>query len=375
MPTDARLHAILARHRPHAAARAEFRHFEIDDGRPVPAETVTDEPGWTLYSLDRDRRAALFLEMPETLDLAEAPFSYTAQFTAARRALVVPAAALPRLAARIDPPRRLAFLFSIGRCRSTLAAKLLGGLPGVWCLGEPDAFMNLAMDRHRYQPGEMRDLVAACVRLCYRPPAGRNHAAYIVQPRSQALFLADAFHAAHPAAACLFVYRDAEAWAQSIWRMLLRLGLPVATADREARAFIWRTFTADSPPAAAMPGLDLGAELVHAEQVLAAAWVAQIERYLADLGRGVPYHTFHHDELDGSLGTVERMVAACGLDPGGLPAAMAAFGRDSQADTALAHDPAQPSFDSLQRQRVQAVIAAHPLVATIARRLPDASGP
>ena len=73
------------------------------------------EPGWTPYCVDVERRQMLLVEIPPEADLSRAPFVFLMQERLARRALVVPFAALGALGEAVAAPRRLIFVFGIGR--------------------------------------------------------------------------------------------------------------------------------------------------------------------------------------------------------------------------------------------------------------------
>lgn len=70
------------------------------------------------------------MEIPPEADLSQASFLYATQSKLARRALVVPFAALERLAAGVALPERLVFVFNIARCGSTLVNAMLNRVDG-----------------------------------------------------------------------------------------------------------------------------------------------------------------------------------------------------------------------------------------------------
>ena len=121
--------------------------------RQVSSGIVVEERGWAPYCLDRAARTALFVDIGPDLDLSRAVFVNLTLFDEARRALVVPFAALEGLARAIPAPSRLIFLFNIGRSGTTLVDAMLNEVAGVWSLSEPDVYFDLAMQRAHARPG------------------------------------------------------------------------------------------------------------------------------------------------------------------------------------------------------------------------------
>ena len=59
---------------------ASLDDFAISNAGPADAGTVLAQPGWSLYCLDDEGRNAVFVELPEDLDLTAVPFLYQTQF-------------------------------------------------------------------------------------------------------------------------------------------------------------------------------------------------------------------------------------------------------------------------------------------------------
>ena len=71
-----------------------------------------------LYGLGPKGEGFLFVEGPKTEKLANAPFVYQTQYNEAQNILTVPEDILIQRPANL--PRNLVFIFSVGRCGSTL---------------------------------------------------------------------------------------------------------------------------------------------------------------------------------------------------------------------------------------------------------------
>jgi hypothetical protein len=333
---DARLHDIRRCTRKHEVFPTSFSDFELGPGASVPVWMAVEAPGWAPYCVDVERREMLLLEIPPEADLSEAPFVYAMQARLARRALFVPFVSLPELAAAMPGPARTILVFSIGRCGSTPVSAALNGADGVWSLSEPDVFFDLVMRRHLLDPAEVPGLVEACTRLSFRPPASRQVDSLAIKFRSASLFQADGFHAALPDAAYVFLYRDGMSWSRSFWNFLRKAGIP-QVLDGEMLRFHWRILTAGTDLAPLRPWLGPDGT-IPVELTLPPAWRHYVETYLSLLEAGVPFLAIGYDALqsDGEA-TVASLLRHCGL-PAEAGAVMAAFGRDSQAGTAIARE-------------------------------------
>ena len=248
----AQLHDVLATRKP--IGWANLDDFDLGPATATPARIVIDQPGWTLYGLDHARDLAVFTDLPPGTDLADSPFAYATQHRLARRVLTMSLAELEAVADLAPPVHRLILIFSIGRCGSTLLSHALNTVPGVWCLSEPDAFSTLVM-QHYHSPrrsgfpdDQIIRLIRACTRLQFRPPSGRQADVFAMKFRSQAIFQADLYHRALPDAPCVFLYRDALGWANSVYSMMRQYDFP-DTLTGPDRALAWSIFTAAADPA------------------------------------------------------------------------------------------------------------------------------
>lgn len=128
------LFEITARTKDHATALSGIGDFGLTPAGQISEAVVLASPDWTLYCLDVNSRRAVFVELPIGTDLSRVPFVYAQQYTEACRAALMPFDRLIAMSDAIAPPTGLAFLFSTGRCGSTLASRILAQLPEVWNL-------------------------------------------------------------------------------------------------------------------------------------------------------------------------------------------------------------------------------------------------
>jgi hypothetical protein len=367
---DATLHSIEACTRQTDIDITSFANFRFGVGQAVSSR-IALEPGWTPFCIDVERRQMLFLDVPPEADLSQAAFVYAMQARFARRALLVPFAALEELASSVPAPQRLAFVFNIARCGSTLVNAMLNGVEGVWSLSEPDPFFDLVMRRHLLDPAEVPDLVHACVRLSFRPPPARRVHTMAIKFRSQSLLQAEHFYAAFPGAAFVFLYRDGVSWTRSFWYFLQNLGMPPVLAGESLR-FHWWMESAAADPALLQPYLDADGS-VPIERVQAPGWAMHIEEYLRLFEAGVPFLAIRYNELQADReATAARLLRHCGLPTAAHVGVLDAFARDSQAGTVIARDRRDASpFTDAAADEFRATLARHPRIKSPDLLLPD----
>jgi hypothetical protein len=368
---DAALHAIEGRTDRNDVEPSVFGDFSLGAPEPVSSRIAVETPGWTPYCVDVAARRALFVELAPDVDLSEAVFAHVLQWRAARRALVVPFAALKGLAEAVAPPSRLVFVHNIGRCGSTLINAMLNRVDGVWSLSEPDVFFDLVTRRDRLDPVEIPGLIRACTRLLFRPPAGEAPHTLGIKFRAESIYQAERFQAAWPEASCVFSYREGVGWARSFHRFMRNLGVP-PLLDDELRRFVWPLMTGGADIAALAPYADIAAEGIHPEELLAPAWAFYMEEYLRQRAAGVPFLAIRYDELDANREAVAaRLLRHCGLPAGALTQALQGFERDSQEGTVIARDRSVADFTQDMAVRFLETLARHPSIKSPDFRVPD----
>lgn len=356
----ATLFPILTRHREHQFAPTALTDFTLGPGEAVDAALLTD-PSWSLYSLDLEADRAVFLRLAPGTDLSAAPFIPQVQFEAAIQALILPLNDLPAAAEDLPRPETLIFLFSIGRCGTTLAHHILNSVPGVLALSEPRAFVTLAMARQAMGADRAQALISAATRFCFRPLPDRPAAAMAIKLHSQCLFQAELYHRAFPAAKFLFLYRDALSWGDSFSRFMQNLGTSLAL-DPKALLRFWRILSADAPVEDLAPWLDVKAATSTHAPLLAAGWAHSLAQAQRLIGQGLPFHSLRYDRLEASReASITALLAHCGLPTREMAAALAAFDRDSQEGTVIARGGKAQGFTERDRQDLLATLAHGPV--------------
>jgi hypothetical protein len=340
---------------------AAERHFTLADMQPVEPNLVVREPGWSLYSLDAPRRTVTFVALPVEVDLGKSAFAYATQFDRAERALQMSFGDFLALAETLPDPPNPVFVFSIGRCGSTLLSRMLAGVPGVWSLSEPDAPTNMAAARAVLAPSEKAALARAQAQVLFRPPAGMDVSTFVIKFRSFSIFDLKPWLTAFPGARHLFLWRDAAGWANSI-SLLEQAVFP--GRDLTTREFLdlrWEMLTAGASRDLYARYDDLSLSHGNSEAGLAAIWALSMEQLMGEIAARRPLVPMSYASLNGAReASVALLLDACGLPAAMAERALRAYDRHSQDDSLLADARHMPPMTGDQRRRVLEALAGHP---------------
>lgn len=347
--------------RPYPVALVGPEHFRTRAAGPVdPA--IVEAPHVSLYCLDHARREALFVETAPDAELSAAPFFFQAQYDAARSLIAVPYEAVYELADRAPAgPRRLALIYSVGRCGSTLVGHAFGRVAGAAVLSEPDVFTQLVGLRREavgpagLGPDELSRLIRSCARLLFGRATPAGSRALAVKFRSFAIELAELLQQHLPEARVVFLYRGVAAWVTSSLRAFGAHDPSMAESLAPAQDRLGRLV-----PLLATQRARLGRVLTPVE-AMACQWVSQMERALALRRAGVPMHATRYEDLTAHpQEEFAALFAHCGLPPGPVGALDRVLAEDSQTGTSLARaalDASAPVFDEPQLVELKRVIA------------------
>ena len=128
--------------RPHSIRMARTDDFRV--ARWEPRDVVPDDAPWIPYAFDLEAERLWLTDVGNVDSLLAAPFFYQAQYRQATQVLSCPVERVGMLvpAAGFDPAR-LIFVFSIGRCGSTLLSALLRAR-SIISVSEPDSLYQLS---------------------------------------------------------------------------------------------------------------------------------------------------------------------------------------------------------------------------------------
>ncbi len=209
--------AVVRKCRPHPLEIAAPGDLAVSV--PLPVLPTVPE-GWSVYAMDRARRAWTAVNVPDTALIGTVPFAHAAQYERATRA-----ARVPWGAPRLRLPRTLP-VFSIGRCGSTLLTRLLTAA-GTNVASEYDAFTaigTLCGDRPADAAlrADMARLAAEAAGYLTRGLDPESTLA--LKFRSQASDGAAAIAAGLDADRAVFLTRDPDDWAVSMHRHFPNVG-------------------------------------------------------------------------------------------------------------------------------------------------------
>ncbi|HSG45466.1 MAG TPA: hypothetical protein VLA72_20150, partial [Anaerolineales bacterium] len=172
--------------------------FRLDEIGLSPVEEILENPHITLYGLDFENRRAAFVETPADIDLSQASFYFNTQFKKAKRVLTIPFETMIKMAKSVTiDDNRLIFIYSVGRCGSTLASQIFAQIPRVINISEPYALSQLVIARNtrKAREDELVALLEAAIRLLCKTEA---ETAWVVKGQSFVIELGDWLHKIFP---------------------------------------------------------------------------------------------------------------------------------------------------------------------------------
>ena len=323
--------------------RANISNFRLREIEQLPAENILAAPQITLYSLDFENREAVFVETPANVNLSQAPFYFHTQFEKATRVLTMPFETMIQLAKFVTiEDNRLIFIYSVGRCGSTLASQIFAQIPGVINISEPYVLSQLVIARNKKSATdeEILSLLEAAIYLLCKTEADT---AWVIKGQSFTVELGDWLHKLYPHTKNLFLYRHAETWLQSGLRAY---GGGVEATDEERKARDKQRREILGPLVPLIAQYDPDQPLSHAV-ALSLMWLRAMERYIQHCNMGVEMLAIRYDSWRSAPHkTAEAMLNYCQCKPADMTAIDDALNRDSQAGTRLSREALE------QRDRV-----------------------
>lgn len=339
---------IDKRHKVRPIAVADRNDFELKNGAEFDAGWLLKSSSWSLYSIDAQRDLAVFVELPEATNLADAPFAYAAQFEKAKSVAIVPLEVFVSLSKQIRARENLTMVYSTGRCGSTLASRILAEIPHVWSISEPDCLTNLTLARSTVPDDLMVELLAAARRfICYSAGDARN---VIIKPRSEQAFQIGAFFQANPDCTNVFMYRDAPGYVRSMFRLAQRAsGNPEFLSDPNAPQLGWFFASAQAPANEALKYLEKDQMEFDNLEAIVLAWVLRVRAATEARENGVPIEYLHYSDLTAHRReTTARLLAMCGIDETFLEQGLKGFEMDAHEGSATSNSV--PTIDLNERQ-------------------------
>ena len=243
----ARQFKIEHKHRRDVGFVASVDDFTLSGSVETAVSTIIDNPAVSLYCFDAQRRQAVFVELPQHIDLATEPFVYLSQFEYAQQIFTLPFPLFNELAKELPAIPRPIFIHITARSGSTLLSHVLNASGLVKSLAEPDVvsqFASLRYQSETVEEAELRELADSTMRFLfkgYHQPGILSHA---VKFRNQGTLVMDVFQSAFPQGKNIFLYRNVVDFVSSFQRILRMAGLPESkrpygVARRVSILFSW----------------------------------------------------------------------------------------------------------------------------------------
>ncbi len=370
---NADLFLIAAPKKPNDFFPTSLDDFALTPQGQIGTETLLASPDWTLYALDMAQGKAMLVEMPPDSDLSVAPFVFLDQYKLALRATILDLDAFVVASRAITPPANLSFLFSTGRCGSTLASRIFAQLPEVWSLSEPDYLSNIATVRLKYDRAELVDLLRAATLWTCRPPKGRTQESIIIKTRSEATLIAEFCQQAFPQSRNVFMYRDLIGWANSISKFEQRIEDPaLVLSDTEYWRDLWDFLMVGTPISVLEDTFAPDHGPIIGTEFHTLMWDLRIEGYLRALRRGMKFTAIHYTDLNQNRAAeTARLLAGCGVSTEHLATAMRAFEQDAHKGSTTANENTAVPLSPERRARAAALLARMGKRDYVETRLPE----
>lgn len=343
MPSS--LHQIKSRKRESALDFSLIEQFELDAGEKVSSQIIIDERIWHPYTIDVENQALVFLDMPADIDLSQETFIYPRQFEEATRLLLVPFSDLMALSKQVRIPENITFIFSIGRCGSTLLHQIFNQIEGVSSYSEPDPTTTLSLHWQEQAMSEapIGDIVEATTKLqIHALTKSSNHV--VLKFRGQVSVLMPYYFKRFPNANHIFMYRNPLNWARSMFRFL-RVFFQDDNVAMEVLNFITRIFPSEIKSQISNY-VDVSKEHIHIAELIALMLVFQLEDYHQNIDTQHLFALHYEDMLDEPEAVLGTLLDYCGIPQSELSNAMKSFEHDSQEGTEIARDSLSQELDS-----------------------------
>jgi hypothetical protein len=369
----AALYLITGRQKEHPFLPSGLSDFSLVPAGLVPVADLAANPDWTLYAVDVARREVMLVEMPAGSDLSSVPFVFGAQYQHGTRAAVVGFDALVAGSASIVPPSQLSFLFSTGRCGSTLASRIFAELPGVWSLSEPDFLSNIAIQHQLADRATLVALVRAATLWMCRPPDDRTVDAVILKPRSEATLIAELCQEAFPQSRNVFMYRDLVGYANSLAKFEQRIMPPeLARSDEELWRRTWDFLMVGTPISVLEDYFPADHGAIVQTEFHTLMWSLRIDGYLRALRRGMAFTAIHYADLNSDRSAeTARLLRGCGLPEDHMAMALRAFEQDSHTGSITANETGVLPLPPERRARATRLLARMGRRDYVTDRLPE----
>jgi sulfotransferase family protein len=209
---------ITERRKIRPPALSENEDFIANRVGTLSDEVFFQNEGYSLYCLGPDKKSFTFVDGSNFDQLRKATFIYQTQYTEARNLLNVPIECLEQRTNKINT--NPIFLFSIGRCGSTLLYHLFQAVEDSLSLSEPDIYFHLykLLKDKDVTESFVSDISYIATQNLIMGENFRSSTRLIIKHRSQAFPIADLLTARMPGCKKVFLFRNPESWIASVRR-------------------------------------------------------------------------------------------------------------------------------------------------------------
>jgi hypothetical protein len=250
--------------------------------------------------------------------------------------MAVPYATLHQLARGISfDDRKVILVYSVGRTGSTLLGAALNAVAEMIGRSEPDVFTQLVTLREwdGSNEAEISALVETCLKLLCKPTEQTpNPSGWVIKFRSFVIELGDLLYKHFPNTRNIFLYRNAEAWLNSMYRVF-----GDTEGDLGFRTLIQGWLSTLVPPIARH--VQAGGSLLSYSSMFAKLWVNTLERYVSLQEMGMPGLAIRYEDIQAAPHeTLHKIFEYCGLPTTSMDAVYQVLEKDSQAGSGFARD-------------------------------------
>ncbi len=332
--------------RQNPTALVGLKDFDYSEDKAIDPDVVLKQPNLSLYCLDPENKRAIFVLTPTEINLCDAPFYYLEQYKTAQQLVAVPYDTLHKLATEVNlDSNRIILIYSVGRCGSTLLSRVFNQVDRVVSFSEPDIYTQLLglYKTNCINNTEITELVSSCTKiLCASTIQNGKTLSWVFKFRSFVIELGEIFYQSFPEAKVIFLYRNAETWAESAARAF-RIFEP---ATQRSMPILQELLSPMIPLLAAYRAKNQNT--LSPMEMLSCMWVSVIERYLDLYQKGVPMFAVRYEDLKISPRVVlDAIFGYCKVMENHSSAIDNILEQDSQAGTNLSQINTQRSGNIL----------------------------
>ena len=321
------------------------------------------------FCIDIKRNEVVFVRVASGVDLTTVPFFYHAQRQHAITIYSITFDQLCEFAEELtDDAPNVGFLFSTGRCGSTLLLKLLESSPEVMAISEPDIYTQVIVSD--LADDDVVKVIRSTTRVLseiyrhHRPSAKF----LFIKLRSQCVYRGDLFRRALPRSRNVFLYRNAIDVVNSFYSLLpslLRTVFHLIPIDRwiASRASVKPRISLHCPLLSDARFRDIPPSGIN---ILVLMWLSAMACALrlrdAD-GTFFQVMLRYEDLVMQRADVLAPVFERCDLKPANAGQFEQVFATDSQTGSRMASRGLKV-LNRAQEQRIRKIIAMHPQIDT-----------